>query len=319
MSITRVVVTGATGHLGRYVVRALSAHDLEIVALSRSGAVPQAPFGPAPERAVGRVTPLALDIESEQAALELSELLGPGSALVHLAAWHPPATANTTPDDRRRLMSANVYGTMRVLEAARLRPTACVAYASSFEVYGLPEGPGAVDETARLNPVSDYGATKLAGEDHLLAFAYEERTRVVALRMPAVYGPGEITSRALPNFLAQVARGERPRVLGTGADLRDQLHARDAASAVERALFSEASGIFNAADGEAHSIAALARTALAVAGMGGEPEQAPSQKPSYDFHMSIAKARRELGFEPRVRLADGMAEQLAWLRARVGA
>jgi nucleoside-diphosphate-sugar epimerase len=216
-------------------------------------------------------------------------------------------------------MAANVYGTMRVLEAARLRPTACVVYASTFEVYGLPEGPGPVDESARLNPVSDYGATKLAGEDHLLAFAYEERTRVVALRMPAIYGPGEITSRALPNFLRQVARGERPRVLGTGADLRDQLHVRDASLAVERALFGEASGIFNVADGAAHSIAELARTAMQVAGMSGEPEQAPSQKPGYDFHMSIDKARRELGFEPGVRLAEGMAEQLAWLRSRAQA
>jgi nucleoside-diphosphate-sugar epimerase len=313
MAVERVVVTGATGHLGRYVVHALRASGLGVTALSRSGQVPEPPFG---ESALGGVVAQALDLEREDAVDTLSELLGPGSALVHLAAWHPPATATTTPQERRRLMAANVFGTMRALEAARKQPTGAVVYASTFEVYGLPEAPGAVAETARLSPLSDYGASKLAGEDHLLAFAYEERMRVAALRLPAIYGPGELTSRALPNFLKQVVRGERPCVLGSGLDLRDQIHARDAAQAVLDALKSEASGIFNVADGQPHSILELARTALQVAGVAGEPEQAPSQKPSYDFHMSIDKARRELGFEPQVSLAAGMAEQLAWLRSR---
>lgn len=316
MAIERVVVTGATGHLGRYVVHALAARGLPVTALSRSGQLPEPPFAEQPGRGVSAQ---ALDLEREDAVDALSHMLGAETALVHLAAWHPPATANTTPEDRRRLMSANVLGTMRVLEAARKRPTAVVVYASSFEVYGLPERPGPVDENARLTPISDYGATKLAGEDHLLAFAYEQKTRVVALRMPAVYGPGELTARALPNFLLQVARGERPRVFGTGRDLRDQLHGRDAAFAIERALESDASGIFNVADGLPHSILELAQTALQVAGMSGEPEQAPSDKPSYDFHMSIDKARRELGFEARVALAEGMAEQLSWLRSRASA
>ena len=68
-------------------------------------------------------------------------------------------------------------------------------------------------------------------------------------------------------------------------------------------------------DGGAHSILELASTAMQVAGMEGEPERRPAAKPPLDFHMAIDRARQALGFAPAVTLADGMAEQLAWVRA----
>lgn len=310
----KIVVTGGTGHLGAYVVDQLARGGHEVVVASRSGSLPLAPF--AATVGQGKVRPLALDVEKDAATDVLVPELGPDVALVHLAAWHPPATAKTTAADRTRLLEANVYGTMRVLEACRRSKAGCagVVYASTFEVYGEPEGSGEVTETSRVNPMTDYGATKLSGEDHLLAFAYEDKTRVVALRMPAVYGPGETTSRALPNFLRAVARGERPTIFGDGEDLRDQLHARDAALAVELAVFSQTSGIYNVADGEKHSIKALAKTAMEVAGMSGDPIVKPAEKKRIDFHMSIAKAKRDLHFAPRVSLVEGMREELAWIR-----
>jgi UDP-glucose 4-epimerase len=189
-----------------------------------------------------------------------------------------------------------------------------VVYASSFEVYGTPASP-TIDEDHPTRPLTDYGATKLAGEDHLLAFAFEESTRVVALRMPAVYGPGEKTPRLLPNCLAKVARGERPVIEGDGGDLRDQLYVEDAARALVLALEKEdASGIYNVADGAAHSVADVARTAMKVAGMSGEPEVAERRKPRLDYHMSIAKAVRELGFRAEVTLEEGMRRQLEAMR-----
>lgn len=310
----KVVVTGATGHVGRYTVYALAQAGHTVVAASRGGGMPALPFGATGP--VGDVRPLAADITSVAAVDVLAAELGPEVGLVHLAAWHPPATAATTTQDRARLLHCNVFGTMHVLDAARRarRGAAVVVYASSFEVYGAIEAAGDISEETRVEPLTDYGVTKLAGEDHLIAFGQEERTRVVALRMPAVYGPGEQTARALPNFLRQVARGERPVIYGDGLDLRDQLHVRDAAHAVVCALTSSATGIFCVADGQPHSIQALAQTALAVAGLPGDPAVRPREKPRRDYHMSTHKARQDLGYTARVRLFEGMAEQLAWLR-----
>jgi nucleoside-diphosphate-sugar epimerase len=133
--------------------------------------------------------------------------------------------------------------------------------------------------------------------------------------MPAIYGPGETTPRALPNFLRAAAEGAAPTIFGDGEDLRDQIHARDAAAAVRLALGGTASGTFNVADGQRHSIAEIARLACGVAGLGVAPISRERQKPRRDFHMSTARAERTLGFAPAVRLEDGMREQLAWLRS----
>lgn len=277
----KVVVTGATGHVGRALVPFLEQRGHTVIGLSSKDALPT---------------------------------LDGKAALVHLAAWHPPATASTTAEDRRKLIDVNVMGTMRVLEAAREKRVTSVVYASTFEVYGTPEM-SPIAESHPTRPLSDYGATKLAGEDHLLAYAYEEKTRVVALRMPAVYGPGEKTPRLLPNCLAKVAKGERPVIEGDGSDLRDQLYVDDAALAIALALEAEsAQGIYNVADGEEHSVAEVARTAMKVAGMSGEPDVADRKKPRLDYHMSIAKAQSELGFAPKVSLEEGMRRQLASLR-----
>jgi nucleoside-diphosphate-sugar epimerase len=308
----KVVVTGATGHIGTWVTWRLARAGHTVIAASRAGQTPKMPFG---ETSTGdRISTLAVDVSRDDAVRLLSEALHGGAALVHLAAWHPPATAATTATDRRRLLDVNVHGTMRVLEAARERASA-VVYASTFEVYGEPSG-AAITEASRVMPLTDYGATKLAGEDHLVSFGSEESIRTVALRFPAVYGPGETTSRALPNFLRAVARGELPSIQGDGQDLRDQIHVRDAARVVGLALDGAAGGIFNVSDGEPHSIEALARSALRVAGMTGEPSRSPRAKPRRDIHMSIELARQHLGFVPEVALEAGMAEQLAWLRAQ---
>jgi nucleoside-diphosphate-sugar epimerase len=309
----KVVVTGATGHLGHYTVQQLASAGHEVVAVSRSGVVPPPPFGQ--ERRGPLPTALGLDLAGESCVAPLAAALAGAGALVHLAAWHPEQTARTGRAERHRLLEVNVHGTLRALEAARASRVSLVVYASSFEVYGDASGDN-ITEAARVEPITDYGATKLSGEDHLLAFAHEEKARVVALRMPAVYGPGEKTPRALPNFLSAVARGEVPVIQGDGEDLRDELHAADAARAILLALSGSAHGVFNLADGEPHSIGEIARLALEVGGNPVEPARQPRAKPRRDYHMSIDKARAELGFTPSVSLREGMAEQLAWLRSQ---
>jgi UDP-glucose 4-epimerase len=311
----KVVVTGATGHLGRYLVHRLAADGHEVIAASRSGGLPAPPFREIARP--GRVRPLAVDLQTDAALPLLAPELGPQIAVVHLAAWHPPATASTGPVERRRLLEVNVHGTLRLLEAVRRAGGAhCVVYASTFEVYAeLEAGRGEISESSRRAPRTDYGATKLCGEDHCLVFTDEEKVRTISLRIPAVYGPGERTPRALPNFLHAVARGERPIVHGDGTDLRDQLHVRDAAQALALAITADTGGAVNIADGAPHTIAELAHTAMEVADMAGAPVFQPRIKPRCDYHMNIARARAELGFRPAITLRAGMAEQLAWIRA----
>jgi UDP-glucose 4-epimerase len=311
----KIVITGATGHLGRHVTHRLARAAHAVVAVSRGGALPEPPFREQPLPA-GAITAVAADLADDRCVDVLAAHLGPEVSLVHLAAWRPAATAPTTADDRRRLIEVNVMGTMRVLEAARRQKPGvrAVVYASTSSVYGESvDSP--LTEASRTRPLTDHGATRLSGEHHLRSFSAEEGgIRQISLRMPAVHGAGDTTRRALSWFLEATARGEAPTIDGDGAELRDVLHARDAALAVELALHSSASGTFNIADGQAHSLASLARAALDAAGLALEPVFAPSPRPRRDLHMSIARAREVLGFAPTVGLLDGLREQLAWLQ-----
>lgn len=306
----KIVITGATGHLGRYVTHHLASLGHSVIAASRTGKYPDLPYKCSPVS----IEPLAVDIALEESVEILAQAMQGGAALVHLAAWHPPATASTTVEDRRTLLEINALGTMRVYEAAKKASASTIIFASTFEVYGdTRDNP--MTEHSRRKPLTDYGATKLTGEDHLCSLTAEDKIPGISLRMPAIYGPGEHTSRALPNFLRAVAQGKRPTVAGDGADTRDQLHVRDAALAFEQALQYGSSGIFNIADGKEHSILELAKTAMLVAGMEGDPEVIPRVKERRDYHMSIDHAARELGFTPQVGLVDGMREQFDWLRS----
>jgi UDP-glucose 4-epimerase len=283
----KVVITGATGHIGQSLVPLLKTRGHEVIGLSSS-----------------------IDIAGDASVARLAPLLD-GAVVVHLAAWHPPATASTTAAERRRLLDVNVYGTCRVLDAARGK-AAAVIVASTFEVYGEPHALP-IDEDHPTFPLNDYGVTKLSAEDHAFAFAEEEHIRVVCLRMPAVYGPGEKTPRLLPNSIAKVARGEAPVIEGDGGDLRDFLYVDDAALAFALAAESNVRGIFNVADGAKHSVDEVVRTAMKIAGMTGEPAVVPRKKTRRDYHMSIERAS-QLGFAPQVSLEEGMRRQLEALR-----
>ncbi len=299
----KVVVTGASGWVGQHLVAALLVRDHEVVATSRSGRTPQ------PRSS--RVHPLAVDLDTEDAVEELARELGSEAALIHLA-W---AHSSNARDQRRGLFETNVFGTMRVLDAARSAGVRAVIYASSFEVYGATQDRPLL-ETSRVQPLTDYGAAKLAGEDHLLAFAEEQQVRVVALRFPALYGPGGHGCGLLSQLLQAVAAGKSPVIQGDSRDQHDLLHVRDAASACLLAVESDGHGIINVASGRAYSTAELAELTLSLSGRGHSPEYLPRIEPRRDNQMSIEKARQQLGFASAVPLEAGIAEQLAWLRSQ---
>jgi nucleoside-diphosphate-sugar epimerase len=197
----RVLVTGATGQLGEELVARLLEGGHEVVAVSRSGAC---------AHPHGRLESLRLDLAREDAVARLQPHLRPDSAIVHLAASKP--LAPTGAEQRAALLEQNVFGTLRVLEAARRERggASVVVYACDAEVYGSSRPGELLDEEAFLRPASDYAASKLSGEDHLFAFEFEEQVRCVSLRFGSFYGSGTRRPGLFPDLLAACARRVRP-------------------------------------------------------------------------------------------------------------
>lgn len=309
----KVLVTGASGHLGREVVALLLQRGHEVVAVSRSGT-------PDLHGSVGGgegLQSLRLDLAREDAVAQLRPYVLPGTAIVHLAARKPHLA--TLAEERRALLEENVFGTLRVLEAARREngTASVVVYACDAEVYGSSLAGERLDEMAFMRPQTDYAVTKLSGEDHVFAFEFEEQVRCVSLRFGAFYGSGARIPQPLTAMLEACARREPPVVAGNADERCARVHVRDAARAVERALLAPVSGRFNIADGEPQSLAEAARLALTVCGITEDARFHSSSEPARRLELELTRARTVLGFEASFRLSDALREEWQRLQGSV--
>lgn len=277
-----VLVTGATGFLGRAVLRRL---------------------GPAAEAFTGDLTdPGVLRRLSSRVA-------GRRWGVIHLAGGSPGAGP-------ARVAACNVDTTLGLLEAAGTA-LSWVVHASSVAVYGIsrqrrgPDGPSAAPDTA-------YGRAKWLAEEALTLFGRTSGARATHLRLASLYGPGNTGGSAVAKLTSAVAAGD-PFVVDPAAPVRarDYLHVDDAARAVVAAATGSAEGVLDIGTGVASSpydlVAALRSRGRQVRleDPRGRPVTAPGPV-SGAFACDVKRARAELDVpEPRT-LADGLPDELAW-------
>lgn len=191
---------------------------------------------------------------------------------------------------------------------------------------GEPVEPVATDEEKPVDLASIYALTKYAQEREVLIFGEAYGVDAVALRLFNVFGAGQALSNpytgVLANFAARLANGERPMVFEDGRQKRDFVHVRDVARAFRLALEKpQARGhTINIGSGRAYSIS---RVAELLAEAMDAPERQPEilgKARSGDIRncfADISKARELLGYEPRHRLEDSLAEIVRWVRGTV--
>ena len=175
--------------------------------------------------------------------------------------------------------------------------------------------PGAVDEDGRVDPRNIYGATKMAQEHLVAAWARETGGSAAALRYHHVYGPGmrrdSAYSGVTATFRSAAANGTRIRVFEDGAMMRDFVHVRDVAQANVVALDAAVPGFraYNVASGSPRTVADLA-DAIAAATAAPEPEVTGEYRFDDVRHIVATPARlaRELGWRATVEFADGVKE-----------
>lgn len=233
--------------------------------------------------------------------------------VVHLAALVDVAESLEKP---RLYFDVNVLGTLNVLEAARRAEV--VVFASSAAVYGDPVRLP-IDEEHPLRPLSPYGASKVAGEALVTAYAHNRGFRPVVLRLFNVYGPRQSRAYAgvVAEFIKRVQRGEPPVIYGDGTQTRDLVFISDVVEYFARALASErVAGVYNIGSGKPTSVLELAET---VARALGRPDLRPLHAPPRPGDIkhsvaSIARAVRDFGYEPAVPLEEGVRMAARGLR-----
>ncbi len=290
--MARVLVTGGAGFIGYHVVRELLERGYEVRVLdnlSRSS-----------YREVERLCELVrADVRDPGA---LMRALRGCEAVVHLAALISVEESMREP---RLYHEVNAGGTLNVVICSLKAGVRKLVYASSAAVYGEPVSlPVTEDHPTR--PSSVYGASKLAGESYAMAFGH--RMRVTVLRLFNVYGSlRRVTPSAVEIFMGRMLRGDPVTVYGDGRQTRDLIHVLDVARAFALAVEGDHPGVFNVASGRPVEILDLVRAIASVVGVKARVVHRPP-RPGEIRHSyaSIERIRREMGFEPRISLEEGL-------------
>ncbi len=263
-------------------------------------------------------------------------------AVVHLAAR---VGVGQSMYEMAEYTSANSLGTAVLLEALAERPVRKLVVASSMSIYGegLYRGgdpgertrqqlerrewdfpgfePMPTPETKPPALSSIYALTKYDQERACLVAGAAYGIPTVALRLFNVYGPGQALSNpytgVLAIFAARLLNGRAPRVFEDGGQRRDFVSVRDVARAFALALERDgADGLaVNVGSGESITVNALAELLARTLGTEIAPEVTGEFRVGDIRHCfaDVSLARETLGFEPRVSLADGIAELAEWL------
>ncbi|WP_261166026.1 dTDP-glucose 4,6-dehydratase [Microbacterium sp. Marseille-Q6965] len=310
--MARLLVTGGAGFIGsNFVHHVVSQTDHTVTVLDKlTYAGNRDSLAGLPEDRVRLVVGSIADADLVDA------LFAETDAVVHYAA---ESHNDNSLNDPRPFLDTNIIGTYTLLEAARRHGTR-FHHISTDEVYGDLDldDPARFTESTPYNPSSPYSSTK-AGSDLLVrAWVRSFGVRATISNCSNNYGPYQHVEKFIPRQITNVLRGVRPKVYGTGENVRDWIHADDHSSAVltilERGEIGQTYLI--GADGE-ESNRRVVETILELMGEPPDAYDLVADRAGHDLRYAIdaTRLRRELGWRPRFQdFRAGLADTIAWYR-----
>jgi NAD dependent epimerase/dehydratase len=309
----RVLVTGAGGFIGSHLAERLAKAGAEVRAFvrytSRGDHGWLEDVAPDAARSIEVFRGDLANPEAVQGAMNGCE------AVFHLGALIPIPYSYRHP---REFVTANVEGTLNVLEAARREEPARIVHTSTSEVYGTAQRVP-IDEEHPLRPQSPYAASKVAADQLALSYQRSFGTPVVVARPFNTYGPRQSARAVIPTIATQALARDVVE-LGATSPTRDFLYVEDTAAGI--VACSEADGVdgevVNLGTGSEISIDELAERILRLAGRDvpvslDEQRLRPADSEVERLVADVAKARRLLDWEPRVDLDEGLRRTIEWL------
>jgi dTDP-glucose 4,6-dehydratase len=309
----RLLVTGGAGFIGsNFVHQTVREHpDVDVTVLDAlTYAGDEASLAPS----AGSVRLVKGDIAD--AAL-VDGLVAESDVVVHFAA---ESHNDNSLSDPWPFVQTNVVGTYTILEAVR-RHGVRLHHISTDEVYGDLEldDPAKFTPETPYNPSSPYSSTKAASDLLVRAWVRSFGVAATISNCSNNYGPLQHVEKFIPRQITNVIDGVRPKLYGTGENVRDWIHVDDHNSAVwtiiERGRIGETYLI--GADGEQNN-KDVVELILELTGKPRDAYDLVSDRPGHDLRYAIdsTKLRDELGWTPRFQgFRDGLAATIDWYRA----
>jgi len=307
----KVVVTGGAGFVGSHLTEALLKRRCEVTVLDNlsNGFIENISHLLNRDNKVNFIQGDVRETEVCMKAVEGAEVV------FHEAAQINPVLAVENPSYD---FEVNARGTLNMLEAARKKDVKKFMFAST-NVYANPKYLP-IDEDHPIDLLSPYAASKLSGEAYCIVYNNTYGLKTVRLRYTNIYGPRQRSTKnesgVTTIFIERVLKGMHPIIFGDGEQTRDFIYVSDIVQANILAAESERSQgeVFNIGFGEETSINTLANIILKIADSGDlVPEKGPER--AADFRrcaVDITKARKGLGFNPKITLETGLKRTIDW-------
>lgn len=298
----RAFITGVSGFAGRHLAQRLVSEGWSVA---------------------GTVRFRSADVPTvAEHRLKIDDVSGIGAVMAGFkpeVVYHLAAVVDTvTTPDVLALYRTNVIGTAAVLEAvASVSSVRRVLVASSAFVYGrTPPDLQPVPETAALEPLTAYGASKVASEAIALQWSRATGVDVVVTRAFQHTGPGHVGNYALAEWAEQLASGAPEISVGNLEVVRDYLDVRDVAAAYHcLAETGQAGGIYNVGSGEPVTMASLLARLVEAFGGQARVEVDPTRFRVVDQPVFYADNRRlvaDTTWKPRFTIRESLQDLADW-------
>ena len=299
---SKVLVTGGAGFIGSHTVDRLVKEGYEVRILDNltTGKLENIQG----HLSSGKVELLKGDIRDLSTVKESLENI---DTVIHFAALVSVPLSIENPN---LTFDINLLGTLNLLRSGVKKKINRFVFISSCAVCGDPKLLPVTEETP-TNPISPYAESKLIGERYCQGFSERELLQTVILRFFNVYGPRQGMndySGVITRFVNLAKNKSSLTIYGDGLQTRDFVNVADIAEGVLASIKSSCTrGVFNIGSGKPTTINELAKTILLLTGADMEIQHKEYRAGDIrDSYADISKARKLLGFEPKVSLKEGL-------------
>lgn len=314
----KVAVTGAGGFIGSHLTEELARKGAKVRAMVHYNSRGHWGFLEELDPALGRRVEVRPGDVTDPGCV--NDLVAGSDVVFHLAALIAIPYSYAAPAS---YVAANVSGTLNILEACRRSQVRKLVHTSTSETYGTAQYVP-IDEQHPLQGQSPYAATKIGADQLALSFEKSFGLPVAVCRPFNTYGPRQSARAVIPTIICQLLQAEPRLDLGSLSPVRDFNYVADTVDGFLAVAASPQSvgEVINVGSGRGVTIGETARLLMKLTGRKAPIREAAERvRPERSEVMRLicgnAKARKLLGWKPRVPLEQGLARTVEYVRAHL--
>ncbi|VVB99058.1 GDP-L-fucose synthase [uncultured archaeon] len=311
----KVLVTGMAGLIGSNFAKHLSSKGIPVVGVDN--------FFPSYPIEIKKRNLEALKgsslVEFIEGDINDSRIFGrfDGRGITHIAHLAARTGVRASTQDPEGYLRTNIIGTLNVLEFARRINAEKVLVASTSSAYSGNPVPFS-EKQCTSSPRSIYAASKIGMESLVYSYHQVHGLPIIITRFFTAYGPGGRPDMAVYRFTDSILGGRAVEVYGDGKAKRDFTHVSDICEGIFLALSSgEKFNVFNLGNSEARSVRELISLIEKSTGRKAKIKFLAGKKEDLDETLAdISKARKILGYRPKISLEEGIPLFVEWFKSR---